>query len=188
MESLNRKNWETHKVIYEPCILIPVDILAIWQYVASRIHTEFCIYHKAKWTEEGLQLENVYHIPKQECTTASVDILEAVPLEYNVVVHSHPGFHSHNFSHADRTATGNREAHILLNCEGEPQKAVLRLKLPNNMYIVIEAKIKLIPSSHVHVDISPIREKQFTYHHYPQYYQYRFYKNHKDDEDDIIIV
>lgn len=159
--------WESGLIILkDPKILIPDYIKYVCDDIQEKIKdNEFSILTSGRWTKNGFEIDENYVIPIQEVGGVDVDFKEEldsyVQDGYNTIIHSHP-FNSSSFSCSDNeTINSNFDCSILYS-QGDFTASTLRIKISEDIRIVINPNIKYI-SPIMDINIDNIKTKQFGY-------------------------
>jgi len=141
-------------------------------------------------------------VPRQTVTTASVDVNDAVPAEYNVVAHCHPMDYNDFSGTDDRYINANNDISLLYRPGKGFVKAVARQKMPCGIYMAVDAEIAgvallgtikdavekadaLAVSAEEKISyIMPKHEKGGKGIVYP-YYDYNYYAQYYYEDDDV---
>jgi len=177
--------WETDLRIYHECpfkssskiIAVPISLLITLRRIERMTNNEFLMYCDCE-EKEGVIIVNNCHFPRQEVTTASVDVEE--PSLKPVVIHRHPRG-VHGFSGTDYEYINANHRISLLFVDGKIRKGVITEKMPCGIYMYVPINDDDIIYIFDKIDVDEDLIKQFNenvkvkvYHNidYKEYYRH----------------
>lgn len=155
-------------------IKIPLRLLIVCNSIQKQLsdNYEFTILAKGQWTREGFVISEEYIIPEQEVRRASVEYLEDLfkyrQQGYNVIIHSHP-FNMHEFSIDDEETINTHFDCSVLYSQRKFVKAVVTIKVSDNIVLQLEGKTEIDWNTYEEVDISKIKKQEIPKRFYYDY-------------------